>query len=150
MGKSKKRFESLRKMGARVHYTRQNSYNTKSNKIRQVRTPGGKLVAHYLKKKAKGPQTNNTTFATKLSGLKKMRPHDYKKAPRNSRRISRVYGGVLTHKAVRDRIIRTFLTEEVRCVKKAVAAKTSAESKKKKATKSKGKKKPVARKLPAA
>ena len=33
--KSKKK-----KMGARVHFTRNNSYNTRSNKVRQVRTPG--------------------------------------------------------------------------------------------------------------
>merc|ERR1712066_428776 len=137
-----------RKMGARVNYTRQNSYNTRSNKIRQVRTPGGRLVAHYLKKKAKAPQTPMNTFITKLSGLKRIRPHDYKKAPRSSRRISRAYGGVLTHKAVRDRIIRTFLTEEVRLVKKAMATKAAADSKKKKNTKGgKGKKKPTAKRL---
>merc|ERR1712091_623838 len=123
-------------MGARVHYMRKKCYATKSNKIRQVRTPGGKLVAHLLKKKAKAPQTPLTTFNTKLGGLKRMRPHDYKQSSKSSRRISRVYGGALTHKAVRDRIIRTLLSEEVKSVKDIVRHKTS-EGKKKKATKSK-------------
>merc|ERR1711907_133531 len=139
MGKSKyKDSNHTEKMGARVHYVRQKCYRTRSNKIRQIRTPGGKLVAHLLKKKAKAPQTPVTTFNTKLGGLKAMRPHDYKKSPKSSRRISRVYGGVLTHKAVRDRIIRTLLTEEVRCVKRALAGKAAVDSKKKKAAKSKG------------
>ena len=40
---------------ARVTYRRRKSYNTKSNKIAKHRTPGGRLVAKYLRKKAKGP-----------------------------------------------------------------------------------------------
>ena len=35
----------------RVTYRRQVTYNTRSNKIRKVKTPGGKLVALYYKKK---------------------------------------------------------------------------------------------------
>merc|ERR1712046_253497 len=150
MGKSKNKDSNHQlKMGARVHYMRKKCYNTKSNKMRQVRTPGGKLVAHLLKKKAKAPQTPMTTFVTKLSGLKKLRPHDYKKSPKSSRRISRVYGGVLTHSAVKDRIIRTLLSEEVKSVKMILGSKSSEGKSKKKAAKTKGKKKPVARKLPA-
>merc|ERR1712007_178027 len=116
--------------------------------MKQIRTPGGKLVAHLVAKRGKAPQTPLTTYMTKLTGLRAMRPHDYKKSPKSSRRISRVYGGVLTHKAVKDRIIRTFLTEEVKCVKRAMASQMSSK-KSKKATKAKGKKKPVAKRLPA-
>ena len=32
-------------MAARVTYRRTNSFNTKSNKIRKTKTPGGRLVA---------------------------------------------------------------------------------------------------------
>ena len=35
----------------RVTYRRKVTYNTRSNKIRKVKTPGGKLVALYHKKK---------------------------------------------------------------------------------------------------
>ena len=39
---------------ARVTYRRRHSYNTRSNKIRKVKTPGGKLSVHYVTKSAKG------------------------------------------------------------------------------------------------
>lgn len=38
----------------RVTYRRSHSYNTRSNKIRKVKTPGGSVVVHYQTKKAKG------------------------------------------------------------------------------------------------
>jgi hypothetical protein len=38
----------------RVTYLRRKSYNTKSNKIRKIRTPGGRLTAQYIKKREKG------------------------------------------------------------------------------------------------
>lgn len=37
-------------------YTRRHAYHTLSNKAKVVKTPGGKLVAHYHKKSAKGPR----------------------------------------------------------------------------------------------
>lgn len=40
---------------ARVTYRRRHSYNTRSNKVQKVKTPGGKVVVHYQTKKAKGP-----------------------------------------------------------------------------------------------
>ena len=36
----------------RVTYRKRHSYNTKSNKIRVVKTPGGRHVAQYVAKKA--------------------------------------------------------------------------------------------------
>ena len=38
----------------RVTYRRRKSFNTASNKVRKVKTPGGKLVLHYMGKKGKG------------------------------------------------------------------------------------------------
>lgn len=40
----------------RITYTRRHAYHTQSNKAKVVKTPGGKLVAHYNKKSAKGPR----------------------------------------------------------------------------------------------
>merc|ERR1711874_384591 len=148
MGKSKKRFEITRKMGARVHYAKKKSWNTRSNKIRQLRTPGGRLAAHYVAKKSKGPGNGMRTSSIRLGGLRRMRPTDYRREAKHTRRISRCYGGVYTHSEVKNRIIRTFLTEEVKNVKKTMALQASAESKKNKAAKKKGgaKKKTVNRK----
>merc|ERR1712037_431147 len=137
MGKSKKRFEIIRKMGARVHYAKKKSWNTRSNKIRQLRTPGGRLAAHYVAKKSKGPGNGLRTSSLRL-GLRRMRPTDYRREAKHTRRISRAYGGVYSHSEVKNRIIRTFLTEEVKNVKKTMALQASAESKQKKAAKKKG------------
>ncbi len=32
----------------RITYRRRKAYNTKSNKVRVARTPGGKLAVHYV------------------------------------------------------------------------------------------------------
>merc|ERR1712032_552167 len=135
MGKSKKRFEITHKMAARITYKRHNSYNTRSNKVRQVRTPGGRLVVQNVQKRASHPGNAMATSSMKLAGLRAMRPHAYKKASKNSRRISRAYGGVYTHIELKNRIIRTFLTEEVKNVKKTMALAASLESKKSKKAK---------------
>lgn len=42
-------------MVQRVTYRRRHAYATKSNKTRIVRTPGGKLVVQYPKKKTSHP-----------------------------------------------------------------------------------------------
>merc|ERR1712072_672804 len=124
MGKSI-RFEK-KSMGARVHYTRHNSWNTRSNKFRQVRTPGGRLAVQYVAKRAKGPQNAMVTSAKRLGGLNRMRPQNYRRIHKHYRRIS-----------------RTFLTEEVKNVKKTMALQASQEAKKNKKAKkgAKGKKK---------
>jgi len=132
-------------MGARVNYRRNKSWNTRSNKIRQVRTPGGRLVAQYVQKRCKGPGNGMVTSSMRLGGLRRMRPTNYRREPKHTRRISRAYGGVYTHVELKNRIIRTFLTEEVKNVKKTVAMQASMESKKNKKAKAKtgGKKKVV-------
>ena len=40
-------------MAVRVNYRRAVSYNTASNKIRKVKTPGGKLAVLHMKKRVK-------------------------------------------------------------------------------------------------
>merc|ERR1712166_933981 len=129
----------INKMGARVHYTRHNSWNTRSNKIRQVRTPGGRLAVQYVAKRAKGPQNAMVTSSKRLGGLSSLRPVSYKLTHKHTRKVCRAYGGVFDHSEVKNRIIRTFLTEEVKNVKKTMAQQASAEAKKNK--KSKGNKK---------
>ncbi len=103
----------------RITYLRKKSYNTRSNRIRKLRLPGGRLSIQYTGKRAKGPQT---AFKTKsrLTGLKRLRNPQYATLSKTQRRICRPYGGVLTPSEVKDKIMRAFLIEEVKVVKEMV------------------------------
>ena len=103
----------------RVHYLRQHTYTTRSNKIRKVRTPGGRLTVQYIKKSGKGVQTAFNNKA-RLSGLKKLSNQKYSRTANNSRRITRAYGGVITPEQLKEKILRAFLIEEVKVVKRIV------------------------------
>ena len=123
----------------RVTYRRRKSYNTRSNKIRKVKTPGGRLVAQYVRKNPKGVQTAVKTNS-RLSGLPRHRNAQYRKLAQCKRTVSRPYGGVLTPQDVKDKILRAFLIEEVKIVKRVVkeqkeSGKAKKDNKKKKTTK---------------
>ncbi|TKY69684.1 60S ribosomal protein L34 [Spatholobus suberectus] len=92
----------------------------KSNQHRVVKTPGGKLVYQSTKKRASGPKCPVT--GKRIQGIPHLRPAEYKRSrlPRNRRTVNRAYGGVLSGSAVRERIIRAFLVEEQKIVKKVL------------------------------
>merc|ERR1711862_666969 len=99
------------------------------------RTPGGRLAVQYVAKRAKGPQNAMVTSAKRLGGLNRMRSQNYRRIHKHYRRVSRAYGGVFDHSEVKNRIIRTFFTEEVKNVKKTMALQASLEAKKNKKAK---------------
>ena len=70
----------------------------------------------YITKVAKGP----TCFVTRkaLQGIPRVRPIQYSRLKKNKRTVTRAYGGVLSAGAVKDRIVRAFLAEEQKVVKK--------------------------------
>ncbi|KAK8459781.1 hypothetical protein SEVIR_2G212301v4 [Setaria viridis] len=107
-------------MVQRLTYRKRHSYATKSNQTRVVKTPGGKLVYQYTKKRASGPKCPVT--GKKIQGIPHLRPAEYKRSrlSRNRRTVNRPYGGVLSGTAVRERIIRAFLVEEQKIVKKVL------------------------------
>ncbi|KAF8712940.1 hypothetical protein HU200_028724 [Digitaria exilis] len=80
----------------------------------------GRLVYQYTKKRASGPKCPVT--GKKIHGIPHLRPTEYKRSrlPRNRRTVNRPYGGVLSGTAVRERIIRAFLVEEQKIVKKVL------------------------------
>merc|ERR1712079_850436 len=102
------------KMVQRITYRRRLSYNTKSNRRKKVRTPGGKLVFQYLMKRPALPKCPMT--GVKLKGVKPTRPADRKRLSLRHKKVFRAYGGVLSHKAVREKIVRAFLIEEQKLV----------------------------------
>ncbi|XP_072051339.1 large ribosomal subunit protein eL34-like [Amphiura filiformis] len=107
-------------MVQRLHYRRRHSYNTKSNKVRIVKTPGGKLVYHTHKKKPKASRCGDT--GVKLQGVWAARPKKLMSMSKPKKTVSRAYGGTLCAKAVRQRIVRAFLIEEQKIVQRVLRA----------------------------
>ena len=79
-------------MVQRVTYRRRLSYNTKSNRRKIVRTPGGKLVFQYLKKKPNVPKCPMTGI--RLKGVKPLRPSEKSRVSLRQKKVYRAYGGM--------------------------------------------------------
>lgn len=97
----------------RVTLRRRNPYATISNRVRKVKTPGGKLVVQY-RKKAGSPALCADT-KTKLHGISLGRPKDYMRMSKPKKTVTRVYGGNLCGKAVRERYVIRILLYAVPC-----------------------------------
>ena len=112
-------------MDQRVTYRRRLSYNTQSNKVRKVRTPGSKVVVQYVQKRAHGPRAplDSCDCGKRINGIAQLRPYHYKKLSKRQKTVSRPYGGVLCAGCVKSRIIRAFLIEEIRSIKRAKVSK---------------------------
>jgi len=108
-------------MVQRITYRRRLSYNTPSNKIRKVRTPGSRVVAQYVGKQGKGPHAphDSCDCGKRINGIAQLRPYHYKRLSKRQKTVSRPYGGVLCHGCVKSRIVRAFLLEEMKTIKKA-------------------------------
>ncbi|XP_075238309.1 large ribosomal subunit protein eL34-like [Lycorma delicatula] len=116
-------------MVQRLTYRRRLSYNTKSNRRRIVRTPGGRLVYQYLKKPKKIPRCGQCK--EKLRGIQPARPMERSRMCHRKKMVKRSYGGVLCHKCVKEKIVRAFLIEEQKIVVKVLKAqKVTVKSKK--------------------
>lgn len=111
-------------MGQRVTYRRRLSYNTQSNKVRKVRTPGSRVVVQYVQKRATGPRSpiDSCECGERLNGMPQLRPFAYKRLAKKDKRVTRPYGGVLCGQCVKSRIIRAFLLEEIKTIKRAKQA----------------------------
>lgn len=105
----------------RIQYTRRHCYRTLSNKAKPVKTPGGKLNCHFLKKKSTGARCGDC--GTVLPGIKHYRSTKYNNLHGHEKRVSRAYGGSRCAGCVRERIVRAFLIEEQKIVKKVLMEK---------------------------
>merc|ERR1712228_212443 len=108
----------LNMLERRLTYRRSSSYRTRGNNFRPIKTPGGKLVLHLIKKHTRG---------TGMQGVKVARPNDFRRMNASRRTVSRAYGGILNGSEVRDRIMRAFLIEEFKRFKNI--SKTSSDKK---------------------
>jgi large subunit ribosomal protein L34e len=110
-------------MVQRVVYRRENNFNTKSNKTKVVKTPGGRLAVHVIKKASKGPRCGDCKG--KIQGVPALRPFQYRRLAKTQRTVARAYGGSRCMSCVRDRVKRAFFLEEQKAVKAIIAEKES-------------------------
>lgn len=125
-------------MVQRLTYRTRHSYATKSNKQRIVKTPGGRLVYQKLKKKTSHPTC--PVSGQRLNGLPAVRPSTLSRVSKKNKTIHRAYGGHLAAGVVKERIIRAFLVEEQKIVKKVLKLQKAKEAAAAKATSGKKKK----------
>ncbi|KAF8909757.1 ribosomal protein L34Ae [Gymnopilus junonius] len=105
-------------MAQRVTLRKRQPYNTTSNRRRVVKTPGGKLVVHYLKKPAAKPKCGDC--GSDLPGIPALRPRQYATISKRQKTVNRAYGGSRCGDCVKSRILRAFLVEEAKIVKKVI------------------------------
>jgi large subunit ribosomal protein L34e len=88
---------------ARVTLRRRSPYCTRSSVTKKVRTPGGKLIVQYVKKRGTVPKCGDT--GAPLFGMAVARPKDLMRLSKTKKTVSRCYGGTLSGKAVRSRYV---------------------------------------------
>nr|AFK44937.1 unknown [Lotus japonicus] len=103
-------------MVQRLTYRRRHAYATASNKVKVVKTPGGKLTYHYQKKNASPKKCGLCPQI--IQGIPVLRPREYSRLSKREKTVSRAYGGVNCAQCVRERIVRAFLVEEQKIVKR--------------------------------
>merc|ERR1712159_358730 len=102
-------------MVQRLTYRRRACYATKSNTVRKVKTPGGVLTFHNVRKRGSGTKCGDC--GKPLQGLPALRPIQLKRIAKNKK------GGARCAGCVRQRIIRAFLIEEQKIVKQVLKQK---------------------------
>lgn len=75
----------------------------------------------YVHKKGHGPRAphDSCDCGKRINGIAQLRPYHYKGLAKKDKSVSRAYGGVLCGGCVKSRIIRAFLLEEIKTIKRA-------------------------------
>ncbi|GEQ72880.1 hypothetical protein JCM33374_g6568 [Metschnikowia sp. JCM 33374] len=101
--------------------------NTRSNKIKVVKTPGGKLIAQHVKKTGSKVKCGDCGHA--LPGISSLRPRQYGSVSKTHKTVQRAYGGSRCANCVKERIVRAFLIEEQKIVKRVLKEQQDKEKK---------------------
>lgn len=91
---------------------------------------------HHVKKNGTRPKCGDT--GAPLPGVTALRPRQYANVSKTKKTVNRAYGGSISANSVRDKIIRAFLVEEQKVVKRVLkesAEKAKTEQPKKKSSK---------------
>jgi len=107
----------------RVTLTRRHAYRTATNRVKTVKTPGGRHAVQYIKKARAGAKCGDCKCS--LPGIKHMDKGGFKQAHKKDKTVSRSYGGSRCGQCVKARIVRAFLIEEQKIVKKVLLEKKS-------------------------
>ncbi|KAI0251530.1 ribosomal protein L34e [Lactifluus subvellereus] len=113
-------------MAQRVTLRKRQPYNTSSSRRRIVKTPGGVLRYHHIKKLPTAPKCGDC--GAKLSGVVALRPREYATVSKTKKHVTRSYGGSRCGGCVRSRIVRAFLIEEAKVVKRVIKSQQKAAS----------------------
>ncbi|KAF7456537.1 ribosomal protein RPL34 [Cryptosporidium felis] len=108
-------------MSPRVTYRRKCRYNTPSNRVRIVKTPGGRNLVQNIGKVYSRPKCGDCKKP--LQGIPACAPYERKHLKKRERTVARAYGGTKCATCVRQRILRAFLLEEQKVVKSVIAEK---------------------------
>jgi len=82
-------------------------YRSRSLRRVYVRTPGGRTVIHYEKRKPLPAKC--AVCGAELHGVPRLRPVELRKLPKSLRRPERMYGGVIC-----PRCLKTLLKQAIR------------------------------------
>lgn len=104
----------------RVQKPTRHAYATASNVQQRFKTPGGKVSTRVVTKRVRRPICGDTKVP--LQGLKALNTSGRAGVAKHTRTVSRAYGGSRSAAAVKSRIIRAFLIEEQKIVKKMMSA----------------------------
>lgn len=94
---------------------------------------GGKLTYLYVNKRAGVAKCGDC--GVKLNGIPALRPRQYSQLSKGRKTVTRSYGGSRCACCVRNRIVRAFLVEEQKIVKKVLKSKGTAAAKEEPAAK---------------
>lgn len=79
---------------------------TRSKAIISIKTPGGKVKIHYRKRKSKSKIC--PICKKEIHGIPRMNSSNASKFPKSSKKISRIYGGILC-----GRCLKLLLKKEI-------------------------------------
>lgn len=100
----------------RVVLRRHCPFPTKKNKFKKIKTPGNRINIQYLNKKSSNVRCAETKV--KIKGVSSQKSLNFMRICKNKKKVSRIYGGYLSGRATQNRILKSFLTEEKKIVKK--------------------------------
>jgi large subunit ribosomal protein L34e len=102
----------------RVVLRKHSPYTSKKNKHKISKTPGKKFNIIYTKNKNSKVRCGDQK--TILKGIQTPTSLNFVSLCKRKKTISRIYGGCLSSNSVKERIIKAFLLEEKKIVKKFI------------------------------